>query len=163
MAKSFYNILADREIEVNHDGETVWLQLPEWLTECAEFLEDEEKMLEWAQEHEIVLALFHSGIQQLIIALRAAARPNDKDGKKVSILGEEKAAAQLRVLEYVFKAVSRPGTKKVKQSDIDACKISVNAMKKTGLDNAVVHAGLDPAYGKALVAKTINDWEMINE
>ena len=119
MAKSFHNIIAEGTIEVSHQGEDVTLNLPEWLKAANGLLEDEEKLLEWATEQEILLPALQSGIQKVIIDIRAAARPNidTKTGATKSIKADIENA-QERIDNFVWKAVPKPGTK-TKKSDAE--------------------------------------------
>ena len=98
MAKSFHSILKEKVIEVKHVGDEIKLNLPEWLTECSEFLMDEEKMLAWAKDNELLLGLIHNGIQKTIIDLRAKARPSIKTVKDISDYDKEKMEEQ----GYIF-------------------------------------------------------------
>lgn len=124
MAKSFYTTLEEGSFEVKHQHEYVTLVLPEWLVDASDKLDDEESLLEWAQEHEVLHGLMHLGIQQVIIALRAAARPsvNAKTGETKSILTDMENA-QKRVDDYVLKPVKKPGSSKKTPSPEEALKV----------------------------------------
>lgn len=131
MAKSFHNIIKEGTFEVLHQGNEVTLNLPEWLTEAANQLNNEDDLLIWAQDNEILHGLLHMALQQLIIALRAKARPQvkaysspDKITEKTedgwiidtvkcevtkSIIAD-KNNAQIRIDDFVLKPVPAPGT-----------------------------------------------------
>ncbi len=110
MAKSFHNIIKDGTFVVSHRGEDVTLTLPEWLSEAKDKLDDEKALTEWAKDNGVLHALLHAGIQQLIINLRAIARPpvNIKTDESLSIIVNI-IAAQERINEYIFKPVAKPG------------------------------------------------------
>lgn len=155
MAKSFHTILNEGTIEVKHLGEDATFDLPTWLTAASSILADEVALLEWAQEHEVLHGLLHSGIQQEIIRIRAAARPtiysyadfdkykaaikllsnvedyhtNERDCQiSMRLLKDDKA--QDRIDNYVCKEVKKPGTtKKGEVTKTDA----ITALLKKGL------------------------------
>ena len=159
MAKSFHTILKEGTIDVNHKGEDVTFDLPTWLTSAMDLLEDEQKLLAWAQTHEVLHGLMHFGIQQLIIALRAAARPTVKVFKdvdkakafmatikdpslwhintsqdefsKVMSAELEKVEAQKRIDEFVLKAVPKPGTSKAAVAAAVAAKAEQDVLIRT--------------------------------
>ncbi len=109
MAKSFFNIIDDETIEVNHNGEDVTFDLPFFYTgDNKPNLENEEELLAWAREHNILHGLLHKGIQKDIIDIRAEARPADKDGKKVSLI-DDSLNAQERIFDHKIKPMKRPG------------------------------------------------------
>jgi len=150
MAKSFHDILKEGKIEVLHNGEEITLDLPTWLAEAGAVLMDEEALLEWAKDNEVLHGLLHSGIKQEIIMLRAAARPNDvadPDGLKgdivkVSII-DDAEGAQTRLDDYVCKPTPPPGqaaNKKVSAAiELERKKMAV-AMKAAGIDDDVIAA-----------------------
>jgi len=129
MAQSMYEIIEIGKIEVNHNGEDKEFDIPEWLKAAAGKLENEEELLNWAKEYEIIHALIHAGIADTIIGLRAAIRPagkKDKDGNMVVtslIIDAEKA--QIRADEFVIKPKTRPGTggKTPEQRQAEALKL----------------------------------------
>ena len=130
--------MKEGQLEINHKGNDVTFDLPEWLQEASDVLEDEQALLTWAQDNEVLHGLMHFGIQQLIIALRSAARPQVKVFKdvdkakaflasienkalwhinasqdefsKVMSVKSEQEAAQQRIDDFVLKPVPKPGT-----------------------------------------------------
>ena len=161
MAKSFYTIIDEQEIEVLHQGEQVVLDLPSWIKEAKGLLEDEEELLKWAKDHGILHGLLHSGIQHEIIAIRAIARPsiNAKTGATKSILAD-RDKAQDRVSKYVCKAVPKPGTSagsKAKQAEYTAYVNMAKAMASTGLDEATIKKALASTCDTLTVAKIMNE------
>ncbi len=148
MAKSFHTILAEGTIEVLHRGQAVNLELPEWLTDAKDCLMDESALLEWAKEHEILHGLIHSGIQQEIIRIRAAARPsvNTKTDESKSII-DEQDNAQDRVNEYVCKPTLPPGS-----TDNKAVSKAIEAERKKMIA-AMTAAGIDNDTIKSFVSK----------
>ena len=142
MAKSMYDIIESGSLEVDHKGETVDIELPGWVKELSGKLEDEEALQMWATEHEIFLPIFHYFIKQLLIALRAQARPQAKMYKDLAVFktalttidkseyhisentGElskriscDMEDAQTRVDEFVCKPTARPGTGTAKAAE----------------------------------------------
>jgi len=150
MAKSFHDILKTGKIDVLHNGDEITLELPEWLAEAAEHLMNEDALLQWAKDNEVLHGLLHSGIKQEIIMLRAAARPKDiadpsglkGDMVKVSIV-EDADGAQTRVDNYVCKPTPAPGAvsnKKVSAAiELERKKMAV-AMKAAGIEDDVIAA-----------------------
>ena len=186
MAKSFYNILKEGKLEVNHKGEDVTFDLPQWLIEASDCLEDEAALLTWAREYEVLHGLLHYGIQQGIIALRAAARPQvksfrDADKAKAFLNGIEDQslwhingskdefskrmaldleAAQERIDNFNLKPVPKPGESKaaaaVKAENSVLIK-TVEAMRTAGQTDEVIITILEPAFGKAKVILAMNE------
>ena len=161
MAKSFYTILEEGTIEVNHRGEDVTLNLPEWIKAAAPALESESDLLEWAQEYEVLHGLLHSGLQQEIIRLRAAARPavNVKDDTSLSIIAD-KANAQKRIDDYVCKIVQKPGTgasNKIKKAEFEAYVRMASAMKTSGVPTETIKTTLGNACDNVTVALILNE------
>ena len=113
MAENTYTTLANRDsFKVTDMNKKLSFTLPEWMPSDREY-ETEEGLLEWAQEHEIVHALLQAGIRQMIIDLRAAARPS---GKYQTF---EQYEAQDRIDNFVCKPQGRPksGGKKTTPED----------------------------------------------
>ena len=186
MAKSFYNILEEGKLEVNHKGNDVVFDLPSWLSEADGKLEDEAALLEWAKEYEVLHGLMHFGLQQLIIALRSAARPQvkvfrDVDKAKAfmatikdvenwhvnksqdefskSIIADSEEA-QDRIDGFSLKAVPKPGESKAKakvKAENDVLVKTIVAMKTAGQDDSVIKATLEPAFGKSKVSIAMNE------
>ena len=150
-----YDIIESGSLEVDHKGETVNIELPDWVKELSGKLEDEEALQVWATEHEIFLPIFHYFIKQLLIALRAQARPQAKMYKdlavfKTALTAIERRAeyhinedtgelskriscdiedAQTRVDEFVCKPTARPGTGNAKAAE-KIKKVEENAFYK---------------------------------
>jgi len=141
MAKSFYNIIEEGSISVSHRGEDVTLQLPSWLCDADGLLEDANALLEWANENKIVHALLHSGIQQMIIQMRAVARPkvNVKTDESLSIISDRENA-QKRLYEFEMKPVAKPGQRKDTMTEDDMFK----ALKAAGYTVEEIIAKLNP-------------------
>lgn len=165
MAQSMFEVIETGIIEVNHNGEDVNFDIPEWMKEANGKLENEEAMLEWAKDNGIVLALFHAGLADTIIGLRAVIRPTDKkvgdDKVKVSLIKDEENA-QKRADDFVIKPKTRPGTgnNSVKaKSEIETLTKVCQAMRAAGLDDHTIHSMQDPVFGKAKVALALNNIE----
>jgi hypothetical protein len=153
MAKSIFTTLEEGTFEVNHIGNEVILNLPEWMEELGEIFTDEEKMLEWAKSNEILLPMLQTAIQAVLISLRAVARPTSKtyknlaaykaaynelsdvanyhcDDKKLTISKNiviDSQGAQARVDEFVWKELKKPGQTKVISEDA-----ALEALAKSG-------------------------------
>ena len=180
MAKSFYSILKEGTLEVNHKGNDVVFDLPSWLAKATSHLESEEDLLAWAQEYEVLHGLMHYGIQKLIIDLRAAARPQvkifrDVDKAKAFLATIEEPAnwhintsqdefslnmvvdkknAQNRINDFELKMVPKPGdSKKANKAKVeqDVLVKTINAMRTAGQEDSVIIATLEPAFGKEKV------------
>ena len=166
MAQSMFEIIESGRIEVNHNGEDVWFDVPEVLTNAAGKLEKEEQMLEWIKEVG-ALKVGHAAISDMIIDLRANIRPTDvKDatGKKVKAsLITDQDNAQERADNWLPKAKTRPGSgsQNVKtKAEIDTLTSVVRAMLAGGLTSEQIHAMQDPVFGKVKVALAINNAEI---
>ena len=115
MAKSLFNTYEDGTMEVTHNGEEMLFELPEWMCEAGEILEDEDKLLEWAKKHNILLACFHSALAKTKIDFCAVVRPTDiageKKGEKIKVsLIKDYDKAQKRADNFTIKPATRPGT-----------------------------------------------------
>ncbi len=79
MAKSIREQIKTGKIDINHGGQEKTFSLPDWLTklENIDSLEDFYKL-----STDIQIGLFHQGIAQVLVQLRAKARVF-KDGKPV--------------------------------------------------------------------------------
>jgi hypothetical protein len=191
MAKSFYNIISSGKLEVNHKGNDVELELPSWLKEVNGKLEDEQALLAWAQEYEVLHGLMHFGIQQVIIALRSAARPQvkifrDVEKAKAFMAGIEdidnwhvskgqdefsknilvdSKEAQKRVDGFVLKMVPKPGESKAGatiKAEKNVLIKTIAAMQVAGQDDTVIMTILEPAFGKEKVTLALNDLKKNN-
>ena len=166
MAQSLFEIIENGRIEVNHNGDDVTFDIPEWLKAASGKLENEEDLLTWARENKVVHALLHAGIADTIIGLRATIRPVDRkegeDRVKVSLIRDE-INAQKRAKEFTIKPKIRPGTGstsvKVK-AEIDTLTKVIQAMREAGLDTETIHKMQDPVFGKVKVALAINNTEI---
>lgn len=153
MAKSFYNILAEKEIEVNHQGEDVVLDLPEWLTGASEVLEDEKALTDWAKKNGCLHGLLHYGIQQFIIKIRAIARPDEK----TSII-TDRVKAQERVNKVKCEPVKRPGTSVAKKAIYEEHIALAQAMRDTDLPTSTIKDVLSKrGVDNITIAKIMNE------
>lgn len=163
MAKSFHTIISEGTIDVLHRGEEVTFELPEWIQELKGKLFDEEALLEWAKEYEVTVPVFHYFVKELLIAVRAVARPSvDTKTDKSDSMIETSNKCQDRINEFILKEIPEPGQSKAKvQKDADdkACIKAVNAMMDNDIDGATVHKILDKDFDKLTVAKAINNYE----
>jgi hypothetical protein len=115
MAKSLFDTYESGTMEVTHDGADALFNLPEWMCEAGPILENEEKLLAWAEKHNITLAIFHAALAKTKIDFCAVVRPADVPGKlkgekiKVSLITDIENA-QDRAEEFTIKPATRPGT-----------------------------------------------------
>ncbi len=116
MAKSIYTTLNEiNNFEITHGANTANFTLPSYLEGVRDILEDEEALIKWAMDHEIMHGLLHYGLQELLIKLRAVARPAAKYEKNSNVnigltINADKEAAQERINNFVIKPLKRPGT-----------------------------------------------------
>jgi DNA-directed RNA polymerase subunit H (RpoH/RPB5) len=104
-SESIYTLIENGMIDVKHGEDVVTLDLPEWLTEVDGKIDNEDKLLEWAQSHDILLPLMQKGLQATVIDMRAKARPADKKKVKQVMVHED---AQKALDEYVIKPLKVP-------------------------------------------------------
>jgi len=120
MAKSIFTTINEKEFLIRHEANEATFNLPEYLKDLTiEILEDEEKLLTWTQDYEILHGLLHYGLQELIIKLRQTARPpvkletDTETGKEINVgksIIEDKIAAQQRINDFVIKPLKKPGS-----------------------------------------------------
>lgn len=158
MAKSMFEIIESGIIEVNHNGEDVNFELPEWMKELNGILEDEKAMNEWAKRNNIGLATHHNNIAKTIIDLRATIRPADVAGKekgskvKVSLI-EDAENAQERADAFIIKPATRPGTggSGKAKAEIETLAKVIKAMQAAGLDEITIRSMQEPTFGRTKV------------
>ena len=163
MAKSLHTIIEEGTIDVLHVGEEVTFKLPYWVKELKGILFDRKALIRWAVRHEVFIPVFHYFIKELLIAIRATARPatDVKTGKSKSIIDTQEKC-QERIDEFILKEIPLPGKSKaktIKAADERAAIKAVTAMLDNDMDSSTVHATLDNAFGKATVALAINNYE----
>ena len=150
MAKSFHDIIKAGKLEVDHKGETIIVDVPNWLAESSGILMDSVELTKWATEHEIIHGLLHAGIQKTLIDLRAKARPiTDKEGNSDSIL-DDQANAQLRIDCFVVKPTPPPG------SSANPLKMAVKGLKGTGMDLPTIVGILTDKFSESEVTEIFN-------
>lgn len=103
-SESIYEIMKNGQMDVNHNFNTVRLDLPGWVCEVDGKLDGKEELLGWAEKHEVTLALMQKGLQAMLIDMRAKCRPADKKKVKQPLVREE---AQKRLDEYVLSELKR--------------------------------------------------------
>jgi len=115
MAKSLFDTYESGTMEVSHNGEDALFDLPEWMCEAGAILENKEKLLEWAEKHDILINAFHAALAKWKIDFCAVVRPADIPGKlkgekiKVSLIADIDKA-QKRGDDFKSKPATRPGT-----------------------------------------------------
>ena len=166
MAQSIFEIIETGKIMVNHDGEDVVFNLPNWLKDAAGKLENEEDLLTWAKGEGIVHALLHAGLSDTVIGLRAAIRPAAKknaEGNMVAVsLVKDSDNATKRALEFRIKPKTRPGTGGTgvkNKAEIDTLTKVCKAMRDAGLNDELIHSMQDPVFGKVKVSLALNSIE----
>ena len=145
MAKSIWTTLEEGTFEVKHIGNEVILDLPEWFSEVNGIFDQEDKMVKWAMDNEIMLPALQSAVQAKLIDLRAVARPITKTYGSLEKFNEarelladpenyhiddrlsklqisknilaDNVNAQDRVLDHVWKEVKKPGSGTVISED----------------------------------------------
>lgn len=131
MAKSIYEIVADMEAEITHNGATCFITLPNWWCELGEVVlnqnDDDLAYFVPSMSNDALRAVMQAGLAKLLIELRAVARPADytaKEGGGKRELNEEDSNGKLpqtRVNAYALKPYKKPGeAKEIKAKDVDA-------------------------------------------
>jgi hypothetical protein len=168
MAESMFDTYANGRMEVTHNGDSIFFELPKWMKEVGPIIEDKEKLLAWSAKHDNLLAIYHAAFAKIKIDFCAVVRPADvageKKGEKVKVsLVKDKDNAQKRGLEFNIKPATRPGTGggvKTK-AEIDTLTKVCQAMRDNGIDDHTIHKMQDPVFGKAKVALALNNIEEI--
>lgn len=167
MGKSLFDTISESDqFEVGHNGETCFFSLPEWVKELDGILENEEALLKWGKENEVLHGLIHNGIAKLLIDLRAVARPVDKAGEKkgeriVQSLIDESENAQERLDNYVLKPIKRPGTTGKagikKAAELDVLRNTIRGMILADLADKMIKEILDGQFDSLMVSKALNE------
>jgi len=91
MAKSIYEVLDSliTETSVPAIGKVVEHTIPRDLLPTSEEFENEEKLLAWAQENDVLHACMQSGVQKRIIDLRAKFKAFKKDEDWTAEMGQK--------------------------------------------------------------------------
>ena len=115
MAESLFATYENGQMEITHDGDEAIFELPEWMKEVGEIIENEDKLLEWAKSHGILLDTFHAALAKWKIDFCAAVRPRPIPGKlkgKKIIIGlmADMEGAIKRARKFKSKPATRPGT-----------------------------------------------------
>ncbi len=116
MAKSMFEVIESGKIEVNHNGEDMIFETPQWMKDIAGCIENLPKLIKTLTLNGILLAILHAGIAKTIIDLRAIIRPADiageKKGDKIKVsLIADFDNAQKRANEFKPTKATRPGTR----------------------------------------------------
>lgn len=154
MAKSFYNIIKEGKIKVTHGQNNVTLDLPTWLQEAKDCLENEDGLVAWARSNGVMHGLLHAGIQQVIIQMRAAARPDENTN-----IIKDRNGAQERLDNYKCTPVRRPGTGST-QAEFNVHVKMAQAMADSGLDKDTIEEILAKNCDRIMIAKIMNAVEM---
>jgi hypothetical protein len=164
MAKSLFSTYIDGTMEVSHNGEDALFDLPEWMCEVGKIIEDKTKLLEWAENHDITLAIFHAALAKIKIDFCAVVRPADVAGElkgekiKVSLIADIDNA-QKRADKFKVKPTPRPGTggSTKTKAEIETLTKVIQAMHDAGIDDETIKTMQVPVFGNVKVALALNN------
>jgi len=141
MKENIFSIIEGGSITVRHNDTELSFNLPSWLTEASGSLEEEEGLLSWAQNNEILLPLMQKGLQALVIDLRACIRPSDKTiGKVKTVFPLTQEEGQARLDEYVLTNVRRTGA--------GAGTVKVDKVRQLMIESGMSDEQIDQVLGK---------------
>lgn len=163
MAKSFHTILnGNGSFEIDHQGETATLELPQVLKDLNGILMNKEALAEWIEVYEIELGVYHTAIQKIIIDVRAKARPAiDKDGNTKSIVTELESV-QKRIDDFVIKPTLPPGSSTPKafgKGEESALKAAIEALKMAAMTDETIVDILGVKFDQAKVQAVLDSLE----
>ena len=164
---SFHNIIENGLIDISHRGETANFEIADWHKKLKGILFDEEALIAWAREYEIVIPVFHYFVQQLHIAIRATSRPKMKNLIDMSIpraSGEkEKIAEALKKLEQKTAKLAYAEGYEVEDYFIDkklgdvSLKITADLNVQDRINDLVIKAIPLPGESKAKTVKAADE------
>ena len=159
MAKSIFETLDDLQTETSVPliGKNVEHTIPRSLFPTSEQFEDEDKLLNWADENGFVHALLQMGIQKGLIDIRAIFKSAKKEESWTPELG------QTKVDKHTWTITERPktgGTAKIKaQAELEAGIKLAQAMKSAKVADGIILASLVPVYGEQIAKEIIANLE----
>jgi hypothetical protein len=127
MAKSIYEILTTRTIDVEDKGKTITVSLPDWMPSDTQYENDSDLVAQLDREGLLHIVL-QSGIRQELIALRATIRPTGKDQ------GFEEGECQDRASKYRPEAHKRPNQPKAAKVEALTVEQLMAELKRRGIE-----------------------------
>lgn len=159
MAKSIYEVLSSLETETSvPDHGMVAHTLPRELLPTAEQFEDEDALLEWAQEKGITHAVLQKGVQKFLIDLRATFKAVKKD----DTWSLEKGQKAVSTAEWNVTKRPVKGDKETvkKQATFEANLAIAKAMKATkGISSKMLLDTLTASCGAEMAQEIIDSLE----
>ena len=127
MAKSIYEILSTRTMEVEDKGKTLTVSLPDWMPSDISY-ETEDDLVTHLERQGLLGIVLQSGIRQELIALRAAVRPSGKDQTF------EQGECQGRATKYRPEAHKRPNQPKPAKVEALTVEQLMAELKRRGIE-----------------------------
>lgn len=127
MSKSVFKWTSDGVIDVEHRGETVTVNVPEWMT--GDLVNDPSGFLDKIRNTLDDRTIVHRILSQLVIDLRAACRPQDSNEKPQAINAE---TARNIAAKWAPKPVNVP---KQAKSDEEEAEDVIAKLKAKGYSN----------------------------
>lgn len=127
MAKSIYEVLADRTIDVEDKGKTITVALPDWMPSDISY-ENDNDLVTHLERQGLLHIVLQSGIRQELIALRATVRPTGKDQTF------EQGECQARATKYLPEAHKRPNQPKPAQIEALTVEQLMAELKRRGIE-----------------------------
>lgn len=133
--------LLAREIVVTNRGRKYTFTLPNVLDGLTpEILDDEELLVDWCKEQDILQRIIHTGFRQFVIDCRAPARPQDKDGTALDYTTEIVQSIQDKLNHMLPGLLAKPGGRK--KDPKETIQDYMNRMIKDGMTKEEVLAEL---------------------
>ena len=149
MSQSMYDIVRTGNLEVSHDGAERTFATPLILTDLDGKLDNAEAIIEHMKNSECFLGFLHLGIAQMIIRLRAIARPADVKGVKQPF---DQPAGQKRLDSWAPKPVGQPTADPKQAANIAAIKAAAEPL--------LAMAGQTPEAVAAIFANSFSQAEI---
>lgn len=127
MAKSIYEVLTDRKLEVEDKGKTITVNLPAWFPTDTEY-ETEADLVDRLRVEGLLGIVLQSGIRQELIALRATVRPS---GKEQTF---EQGECEDRATKYRPEAHKRPNQPKAPKVEALTVEQLMAELKRRGIE-----------------------------
>lgn len=127
MAKSIYEVLTDRTIDVEDKGKTLTVSLPDWIPSDTQYENDSDLGAQLEREGLLHIVL-QSGIRQELIALRATVRPTGKEQ------AFEQGECEDRASKYRPEAHKRPNQPKAPKVEALTVKQLMAELKRRGIE-----------------------------
>jgi hypothetical protein len=127
MAKSIYEVLTDRTIEIEDKGKTITVSLPNWLPSDTQY-ENASDLVAQLDREGLLHIVLQSGIRQELIALRATVRPTGKDQTF------EQGECQARATKYRPESHKRPNQPKPAKVEALTVEQLMAELKRRGIE-----------------------------